>query len=346
MKPSLSLFVLCFAAGALAQPPDCQIQATFTAAGRSSPIPALSASSGTPCVVWRLTYHATGFSGLSIEIDGAPDTGGAAGSWTVLPSSVITEGSNPSTSTSEQTIAAKVYHPWVSIDVTSVTGTGTIQARLMGWRNASQQGAVPAGTNIVGKVGIDQTTPGTSNGVQLNAALPAGTNNIGKVGIDQTTPGTTNGVQVNAALPAGTNNIGRVVPIAGSAAGEQAIDPCQDASLTRTPFSISQTANTRIITGTAAKKTYLCFWNIGPTADAENVALVEGTGSICATSTIALGGTPAATAANGYQFPANGGIVIGNGGFSVAVTTVVADDVCAFQSGSGRVPGGGFYVQK
>ena len=117
----------------------------------------------------------------------------------------------------------------------------------------------PAGTNLIGKVGIDQTTPGTTNGVQVNAALPAGTANIGdvdiatiaagdnnignvdivtlpalvagtanigdvdiasaipagtnligKVGIDQTTPGTTNGVQVNAALPAGTNNIGDV----------------------------------------------------------------------------------------------------------------------------------------
>ena len=68
----------------------------------------------------------------------------------------------------------------------------------------------PAGTNLMGKVGIDQTTPGTTNGVQINAAIPAGAALIGKVGIDQTTPGTTNGVQVNAALPAGANNIGDV----------------------------------------------------------------------------------------------------------------------------------------
>lgn len=39
---------------------------------------------------------------------------------------------------------------------------------------------------------------------------------IGKVGIDQTTPGTTNGVQVNAALPAGTNVIGHVITDTGS----------------------------------------------------------------------------------------------------------------------------------
>lgn len=41
--------------------------------------------------------------------------------------------------------------------------------------------ALPAGTNLMGKVGIDQTTPGTTNGVQVNAALPTGTNTIGNV---------------------------------------------------------------------------------------------------------------------------------------------------------------------
>jgi hypothetical protein len=51
-----------------------------------------------------------------------------------------------------------------------------------------------AGTNLIGKFGIDQTTPGTTNAVQVTG-INAGTNLIGKVGIDQTTPGTTNGVQ-------------------------------------------------------------------------------------------------------------------------------------------------------
>jgi hypothetical protein len=57
-----------------------------------------------------------------------------------------------------------VYHqfvPWTHVD-------GTISANLN------------AGANVVGKVGIDQTTPGTTNGVQVNAALPAGANRIGK----------------------------------------------------------------------------------------------------------------------------------------------------------------------
>jgi len=48
---------------------------------------------------------------------------------------------------------------------------------------SGMQSAIPAGTNIIGKVGIDQTTPGTTNGVQVNAALPAGTNSIGSVNL-------------------------------------------------------------------------------------------------------------------------------------------------------------------
>jgi hypothetical protein len=107
-----------------------------------------------------------------------------------------------------------VYHqfvPWTHVD-------GTISANLN------------AGANIVGKVGIDQTTPGTTNGVQVNAALPVGANVVGKVGIDQTTPGTTNGVQVNAALPAGANRIGKTT--VRNSADSADIDPLADATFT------------------------------------------------------------------------------------------------------------------
>jgi hypothetical protein len=86
--------------------------------------------------------------------------------------------------------------------------------------------ALVAGSAIIGKVGIDQTTPGTTNlvsigtngTVAINAAIPTGSNVIGKVSIDQTTPGTTNlvsigtngTVAINAALPTGANAIGSI----------------------------------------------------------------------------------------------------------------------------------------
>lgn len=91
------------------------------------------------------------------------------------------------------------------------TATGTLQGTAQfvwsgtAWvaQGGTSGGAITlgAGSAIIGKVGIDQTTPGTTNGVQVNAALPAGTALIGKVGIDQTTPGTTNAVQAGGYTP-------------------------------------------------------------------------------------------------------------------------------------------------
>jgi len=73
--------------------------------------------------------------------------------------------------------------------------------------------------------GQQQQSGGGGSSVTITGALPAGTNVIGKVGIDQTTPGTTNlvsigtngTVAINAALPAGANSIGTVVNGTGTA---------------------------------------------------------------------------------------------------------------------------------
>jgi hypothetical protein len=88
--------------------------------------------------------------------------------------------------------------------VTTVTNVGAVTAI---------SNALPVGTNVIGRIGIDQTTPGTTNKVSIgtdgtvaiNAALPAGTNNIGDVDV-LTLP----------ALPAGSNVIGHVITDSGS----------------------------------------------------------------------------------------------------------------------------------
>lgn len=84
---------------------------------------------------------------------------------------------------------------------------------------------LPVKTKTAGDVSvkIDQTTPGTTNGVQVNAALPSGTNIIGKVGIDQTTPGTTNGVQVTG--PGASNGSPLFVQTATGAPGGASGNP-------------------------------------------------------------------------------------------------------------------------
>lgn len=76
--------------------------------------------------------------------------------------------------------------------------------------SATDSVTVTGSVTSSGVAAIDQTVPGVTNGVQVNAPLPVGSNIIGAVAIDQTTPGTTNGVEIVAALPAGSNVIGSV----------------------------------------------------------------------------------------------------------------------------------------
>jgi hypothetical protein len=79
-------------------------------------------------------------------------------------------------------------------------------------------------------------------------------------------------------------------------------------------------------------------------AAAANVAVVEGTGSVCATSTTGVGGFGGATAATGWNFAANGGIALGNGDSSLGAEGTSGDNLCIFNSGSGQVSGGISYV--
>lgn len=121
--------------------------------------------------------------------------------------------------------------------------TNPLSTDTAGNLRVSNLTATPAGSAIIGKVAIDQTTPGTTNGVQVNAALPTGTNSIGQVTSNAgtntstvnldvalstrlkpadtlagvTTVGTVTTVSaltaITNALPAGTNRLGTIRPV-------------------------------------------------------------------------------------------------------------------------------------
>jgi hypothetical protein len=119
------------------------------------------------------------------------------------------------------------------------------------------------------------------------------------------------------------------------------LDPCQTVAKTSTP--ISQTASAQIIAGTSAKKTYFCSIFI-ISATAQNVNIVEGTGTVCATSIAGItGGT---TAATGPNLAANSGWTLGNGGATVASGATNANNICLLQSGSGQLSGVVTWVQR
>lgn len=116
-------------------------------------------------------------------------------------------------------------------------------------------------------------------------------------------------------------------------------DPCEREA---TSFIvIDQTAGEQLATGTASERIYICSLNL-VTATAQNIALVSGTGTVCATSTgPMMGGT---TAATGWNFGANGGIVLPAAGKKYSQTDTDADNVCLLQSGAGQVSGSMTYV--
>jgi len=119
------------------------------------------------------------------------------------------------------------------------------------------------------------------------------------------------------------------------------VDPCKASA--KLFVSINQVANAQLVAGTAAKKIYVCSINVVVAATA-NVALVEGTGTVCATGTTGVSGFGGATAATGWNFMANGGIALGSGEAAVGAEGTSADNLCLFNSGAGQVSGGISYV--
>lgn len=116
-------------------------------------------------------------------------------------------------------------------------------------------------------------------------------------------------------------------------------DPCRLS--TKIFKTFSQITSTQLVTGTASKKIYVCSILL-VNAGAENVSLIAGTGTVCATSSVAvIGGT---TAATGPNLAANGGFALGNGDAAVAATTVNADNLCLLQSSTSRIAGVLTYV--
>jgi hypothetical protein len=133
---------------------------------------------------------------------------------------------------------------------------------------------------------------------------------------------------VNIAQIAGSNVVG---------------DPCQINTHTFTPINISSAANTKIVSGTASKKTYICHLYLFASA-AENVGVVEGTGTNCGTGTAGvIGGS---TAAAGINLAANQGWVEGAGSNAVAATATNADDFCLISSSTAQLSGVAVTVQQ
>lgn len=236
---------------------------------------------------------------------------------------------------------------------------------------AAVQAAVPAGTNLIGKVGIDQTTPGTTNLVALAAnqsvnvaqvngvttstgtgAVGTGTQRVA-VGTDTatvagSTPAAAGLGATGSAVPSGAQLAGVLDAAGGTNMLGLAGDPCQTSVKTTVLFTLATAAVKVAITGVSAKKIYVCQYYLNNNA-ADSVAIFEATtATTCATAAGALigAGTSVATAAQGNNWAANGGVSIGNGAAQVLSTLTNAADLCIAQSAATQLSGSFTYVTR
>jgi hypothetical protein len=206
-----------------------------------------------------------------------------------------------------------------NVDLTD--GTHVMTAAMSAWNTA------PTGTYVMG-VNADLFINGTAS-----AQAASGVQKVGIVGnagaaVDQA-PGSA--TPANAVQIAGTDGINTIVPF---------IDPCQRGG--KTYININQTANTQLLTGVSSKHWYICSILIPEVGTAQNIALVEGTGTTCGTSTVAVPGVTggSGTAATGANLAANQGFAFGVGNSAIGQTATAADNVCLYQSGSAQISGG------
>ncbi len=206
-----------FAAGLIfgqSTPVDCTPSSTtFTAATTGAAIS--NANTATPCVAWRLTYNSTGFSALSIQLETSPDNS----SWTAVTNSVcssttqppcVIDGANPSTTTGNATLSVRAYGRYVRVNVTSVTGSGSIVTRLYGYKGLSAAAAPPGGGG--GGGGGGTTVTFSLPYIQFNS------NSYGPVW-QLTPPPTSSWTQVNFGTSAVTQTAGGALSVSWQTVG-------------------------------------------------------------------------------------------------------------------------------
>jgi hypothetical protein len=234
-----------------------------------------------------------------------------------------------------------------SVNLAQVAGSSTVTggvAGLLGVGGNAASGAADSGNPVKAGCVFNTTQPTVTTGQRVDEQCSARGAQIIATGAD--TPSfnlsQVGGTAIVTGGVAGTQGVGGTTAN-GSAVGGNPFQIAGNASgnVTRAIFcdnwtKINQTAGAQLITGAATKQTYVCNLFIY-SATAQNAALVEGTGTVCATGILGLMG--GSTAATGQNLAANQGFVLPASTVPWAKTVTAADNVCLLQSGTGQISG-------
>ena len=121
-------------------PYDCSSVFSFTAV--SVQTGQNNSSSIAPCIAWRVTYTTSGFSSATVKFQTSADNA----SWSDITNSIcsssvqppcVTDGANPLAAGKMGSSSFRAYGKFVRVNVTSVSGSGSGQVVVYGYKGTS-----------------------------------------------------------------------------------------------------------------------------------------------------------------------------------------------------------------
>jgi|SRR5882672_1082216 len=290
-----SLFLLAMASPSLfAQQPNCQINfGPWTTINVSAQFNNIGFGANNACTYWVLQYQVTGFSAISLQFESA--TGATAPGAFGAYSGTVSSGVNPSISVacSTPTNCTATFTGmigWYRMNLTSVTGSGTVTGTLQGYKTGYALGgaSVPGG-GCPGTVGtpcvvVGNVADGSAvSGAPVRIAGSDGTN-VQDVLTDTSGRPIVAGGAAAGAAPAGNPVLGAGIG-SGATGGLIQSDIACDSSASIL-YSAASGAK-QLIALTASRIIYVCSLILSSDT-VTNITLEYGTGSVCATGTTTL----------------------------------------------------------
>ncbi len=249
-----------------------------------------------------MAYTSSGFSGLTLTFQSAPDAAGVAGTWVTF-AGTAESGSAAMTATTQTQSTFTGYYPWTRVTLSGLTGTGTVSGIFYGYREnpvtISSSGGGGAVPNPIKVVGPDaNASPSTTDPVQI--AGNDGTN-VRRVSTD------TSGHLATV----GVDNAGAVTPGCNLQAS----------------FTATASGNTQIVAASGSTVIRICHITLASDT-VQNLKLTRGTGASCGTGTADITGLLYNTTSLDLEFPANS-----------ALRGAASGAVCLSQSATGNAGG-------